>query len=96
MIVKACQLIEAAGGDFVKTSTGFAPSPYKNEYCETVGYTMEILKLMRQSVSDAVQVKAAQGVRRLKDALDVIKIGVTRFGVSRTESLLKEYDQQFG
>ena len=96
MIVKACQLIEAAGGDFVKTSTGFAPSPYKNEYGETVGYTMEILKLMRQSVSDAIQVKAAQGVRRLQDALDVIKIGVTRFGVSRTESLLKEYDQQFG
>ena len=96
MIVKACQMIEAAGGDFVKTSTGFAPSPYKNEYGETVGYTMEILKLMRQSVSDAIQVKAAQGVRRLQDALDVIKIGVTRFGVSRTESLLKEYDQQFG
>jgi deoxyribose-phosphate aldolase len=57
---------------------------------------MEILKLMRQSVSDAVQVKAAQGVRRLQDALEVIKIGVTRFGVSRTESLLNEYDQHFG
>ena len=96
LIVKACRIVEAAGGDFVKTSTGFAPSPYKNDYGETVGYTMEILKLMRQSVSDAVQVKAAQGVRRLQDALDVIKIGVTRFGVSRTESLLNEYDQHFG
>jgi deoxyribose-phosphate aldolase len=96
LIVKACRIVEAAGGDFVKTSTGFAPSPYKNNYDETVGYTMEILKLMRQSVSDAVQVKAAQGVRRLQDALEVIKIGVTRFGVSRTESLLNEYDQHFG
>lgn len=96
LIVKACRIVEAAGGDFVKTSTGFAPSPYKNDYGETIGYTMEILKLMRQSVSDAVQVKAAQGVRRLQDALEVIKIGVTRFGVSRTESLLNEYDQHFG
>jgi deoxyribose-phosphate aldolase len=96
LIVKACRIVEAAGGDFVKTSTGFAPSPYKNNYGETVGYTMEILKLMHQSVSDAVQVKAAQGVRRLQDALEVIKIGVTRFGVSRTESLLNEYDQHFG
>ncbi|MGI6276106.1 MAG: deoxyribose-phosphate aldolase [Brevefilum fermentans] len=96
LIVKACQIIEAAGGHFVKTSTGFASSPYVNEYGETVGYTLDILKLMRQSVSEAVQVKAAQGVRRLKDALEVIEIGVTRFGVSGTEKLLKEYDETFG
>jgi len=96
LIVKACQIIEAAGGDFVKTSSGFAPSPYTNEYDETVGYTLDILKLMRDSVSEKVEVKAAQGVRRLPDALEVIKIGVTRFGVSRTTSLLKEYDEAYG
>jgi len=96
LIEKACQIIEGAGGSFVKTSTGFAPSPYKNEYGETVGYTLDILRLMRRSVSDDVQVKAAQGVRRLKDALEVIEIGVTRFGVSRTQSLLAEYDRTFG
>lgn len=96
LIVKACQLIEAAGGHFVKTSTGFAPSPWTNEYGETVGYSLEILKLMRQSVSDSVQVKAAQGVRRLNEALEVIEIGVTRFGVSGTEALMKEYDQAYG
>ncbi len=96
LIVKACQLIEAAGADFVKTSSGFAPSPYKNEFGETVGYTNDILRLMRASVSDKVQVKAAQGVRRLKDALEVIEIGVTRFGVSRTTSLMREYDETYG
>lgn len=95
LIVKACQLIEAAGGHFVKTSTGFAPSSYTNAYGETVGYTLDILKLMRQSVSEAVQVKAAQGVRRLNDALEVIAIGVTRFGVSGTEALMKEYDDTY-
>ncbi len=96
LIVKACQIIEAAGGDFVKTSSGFAPSPYKNAHGETVGYTLDILKLMRDSVSKDVEVKAAQGVRRLADALEVIEIGVTRFGVSRTENLLKEYDSAYG
>lgn len=96
LIVKACQLIEAAGAHFVKTSSGFASSPYTNAYGETVGYTLEILKLMRESVSSAVQVKAAQGVRRLQDALEVIEIGVTRFGVSGTEALMKEYDQTYG
>jgi deoxyribose-phosphate aldolase len=96
LIKKACELIEAAGGNFVKTSSGFASSPYTNEYNETVGYTLDILKLMRDSVSDKVEVKAAQGVRRLKEALEVIEIGVTRFGVSQTASLLKEYDEAYG
>lgn len=96
LVAKACQLIEAAGGHFVKTSSGFAPSPYTNDRGETVGYTLEILKLMRDSVSDQVEVKAAQGVRTLKDALEVIEIGATRFGVSGTEKLLQEYDEVYG
>ncbi|MGB9521784.1 MAG: deoxyribose-phosphate aldolase, partial [Anaerolineales bacterium] len=50
--VRACQLAEKAGADWVKTSTGFAPS----------GATIEDIKLMRQSVSEKVQVKAAGGV----------------------------------
>lgn len=96
LIVKACQLIEEAGADFVKTSTGFATSPYKNEHGETVGYTLEIIKLMRDSVSEDLEVKAAQGVRRVQEAWDVVKLGVTRFGVSRTESMMEEYDQLYG
>lgn len=94
-IVKACQICESAGASFVKTSTGFCDSPYKNKYGETVGYTSEILKLMRASVSDKVQVKAAQGVRRLEDALEVIAIGVSRFGVSQTVNLMREFDEYF-
>jgi deoxyribose-phosphate aldolase len=96
LIVKACQLIEEAGAHFVKTSSGFADSPYRNEHGETVGYTLDILRLMRESVSDQMEVKAAQGVRRVQDAWDVIELGVTRFGVSRTESMMEEYDQLYG
>ena len=96
LIVKACQLIEEAGAHFVKTSSGFADSPYRNEHGETVGYTLDILRLMRESVSDQMEVKAAQGVRRVQDAWDVIELGVTRFGVSRTESMMAEYDQLYG
>ena len=50
---------------------------------------------MRASVSDKVQVKAAQGVRRLEDALEVIALGVTRFGVSQTVNLMREFDAYF-
>ena len=56
--VRACRLSEAAGADFVKTSTGFAPG----------GATHEDLALMRRSVSPHIGVKAAGGVRTL-DAL---------------------------
>ena len=95
LIKKACEIIEEAGANFVKTSTGFADSPYKNQYGETVGYTPAILKLMRESVNEKMEVKAAQGVRRLHEALEVIELGVTRFGVSRTQSLMSEYDQAY-
>jgi deoxyribose-phosphate aldolase len=96
LVKKACELIEEAGAHFVKTSTGFADSPWKNDRGKTVGYTLEILQLMRDSVSDKVQVKAAQGVRNVQDAIDVVKIGATRFGVSGTTALMEEYDKLFG
>lgn len=80
-IVAACKASEAAGAAFVKTATGFAPS----------GATIEDLKLMRASVSDAVQVKAAGGIRTLDGLLEVMSIGVTRIGATRTEEMLEDY-----
>ena len=63
--VTACKLSEAAGADWVKTSTGFASG----------GATLEDLRLMRANVSEKVQVKAAGGVRTLPALLDVIDAG---------------------
>ena len=76
----ACRLCEEAGADFVKTSTGFAGG----------GATLEDLQLMRDNVSEKVQVKAAGGVRDLDMALKVRKIGCTRFGATRTETIMEE------
>jgi deoxyribose-phosphate aldolase len=76
-----CKLSEAAGADFVKTSTGFAPS----------GATIEDLKLMRASVSPHIQVKAAGGVRTLDALLAVIDVGVTRVGATATAAILDEF-----
>jgi deoxyribose-phosphate aldolase len=78
--VRACQLSEAAGADFVKTSTGFAPS----------GATHDDLKLMRASVSPHIQVKAAGGVRSLDAMIEVMSLGVTRIGATRTAEMLDE------
>lgn len=79
--VRGCRLVEAAGADFVKTSTGFAPS----------GATIEDLKLMLRSVSPRVRVKAAHGIRTLDALLEVLEIGVTRVGATQTAAMLDEF-----
>ncbi len=79
--VRACHLTEAAGGDFVKTSTGFAPS----------GATHADLTLMRRAVSNRVQVKAAGGVRTLDALLAVMDLGVTRVGATATKTILDDF-----
>ena len=84
--VLACQLSEEAGADWVKTSTGFAPS----------GATLEDLRLMRRSVSPNVQVKAAGGVRTLQALLDVIDTGATRCGATATAAILDEFKRLKG
>jgi deoxyribose-phosphate aldolase len=79
--VRACRLTEAAGADFVKTSTGFAPG----------GATHEDLALMRRSVSPHVQVKAAGGVRTLDALVAVMALGVTRCGATATKTILDDF-----
>lgn len=78
----ACRLSEAAGADWVKTSTGFASG----------GATLEDLRLMRANVSEKVQVKAAGGVRTLDALLAVIDAGVTRSGATATAAILDEFE----
>lgn len=79
--ITACKLSEAAGADWVKTSTGFAPS----------GATLDDLRLMRANVADHIQVKAAGGVRTLPALLDVIDAGVTRCGATATATILDDF-----
>jgi deoxyribose-phosphate aldolase len=82
--VQACKLVEEAGANFVKTSTGYAPS----------GATIPDLKLMRASVGPQMQVKAAGGVRTLDAALEVIDVGVTRIGATATAAIMDEFKKR--
>ena len=82
--VRGCRLAEAAGADYVKTSTGFAPT----------GVTHEDLALMRRSVSARVGVKAAGGVRTLDGLLAVMELGVTRIGATQTAAILDEFSSR--
>jgi deoxyribose-phosphate aldolase len=80
--IRACRLTEAAGAEFVKTSTGFAAT----------GATHEDLILMRANTSPHVQVKAAGGVRTLDALLAVMALGVTRIGATATKTILDDFN----
>lgn len=83
--ILACELAERAGADFVKTSTGYAPT----------GATLADVKLMRAHVSPRVQLKAAHGIRTLDALLDVIDAGCTRVGATATAVMLDEFRARY-
>ena len=65
------RLAVRAGAAFVKTGTGWAPT----------GATLHNVRLIKSAVGDAARVKAAGGVRDLKTVVEMIRLGVSRFGV---------------
>ena len=79
--ILACQACGKANVDFVKTSTGFAPS----------GYTVADLKLMREHTPAHIAVKAASGLKTLDQVLEVRALGVTRVGLTSTAVVLDEW-----
>ncbi|MFM6967136.1 MAG: deoxyribose-phosphate aldolase [Rhodoluna sp.] len=81
LIVKACELTERAGADYVKTSTGFASE----------GATLHNVQLMKATVGDRLKVKSSGGVRTLDQLIDYMDAGVTRSGCSATEQVLEEF-----
>jgi deoxyribose-phosphate aldolase len=70
--VLACRLTQAAGADFVKTSTGFSKS----------GATVEDIALMRRTVGPSMGVKASGGIRTLEELKAMVAAGATRIGAS--------------
>ncbi|OCN05806.1 2-deoxyribose-5-phosphate aldolase [Erysipelotrichaceae bacterium MTC7] len=71
-IIKASELCLEAGAHFVKTSTGFS----------TEGANPRVVKLMKDTVGDKAEVKAAGGVRSAEDVEKMIEAGATRIGTS--------------
>jgi deoxyribose-phosphate aldolase len=81
-----CEICAEIGADWVKTSTGYAPT----------GATVADLELMRKHSPPRIQVKAAGGIRDLDSLLAVRAIGVSRVGATRTEAMLEECRRRLG
>ncbi|WP_062516627.1 deoxyribose-phosphate aldolase [Demequina gelatinilytica] len=78
-IVGACLASEAAGADFVKTSTGFHPAG---------GASVHAVTLMAETVGGRLGIKASGGIRTWDDAVAMIEAGATRLGLSGTAAVL--------
>jgi deoxyribose-phosphate aldolase len=84
--IRLCEICAEIGADWVKTSTGYAPS----------GATLADLELMRKHSPATVQVKAAGGVRDLDTLLAIRDIGASRVGTSNTQAILEECRKRLG
>jgi deoxyribose-phosphate aldolase len=78
--ITACTLAKAAGADFVKTSTGFAPT----------GATAADVALMRRVVGQDMGVKAAGGVRDLEGLKAMVAAGASRIGASAGVKIVRQ------
>lgn len=78
-IVAACKAAEAAGADYVKTSTGFHPAG---------GASVHAVEVMKQTVGDRLGIKASGGIRDWETACAMVAAGATRLGLSSSRAVL--------
>lgn len=77
-VAEGCRIAEAAGADFVKTSTGFGDGPA----------TPAVIDVMVRTVGKTMGVKASGGIRNWETAVGYLKQGCRRLGVASTEAVL--------
>jgi deoxyribose-phosphate aldolase len=76
-IAKVTKVVDKAGADYIKTSTGFGPR----------GASLKDVQIFKDN-SDRLKIKAAGGVRDHNSAVEYIKMGVSRIGTSTGTVLL--------
>lgn len=74
-----CGLCIDAGVDFVKTSTGFAPT----------GATVEHITLLRNILPENIGIKASGGIKTANFAKQLIHAGASRIGTSSGVNIVK-------
>lgn len=74
----ACEIVKKAGGDFIKTSTGFGEG----------GAFLQDMELIRSAIGDSAKIKASGGIKSKEEALAFIQAGAERIGTSKGIKLL--------
>jgi deoxyribose-phosphate aldolase len=80
---KASLAVINSGAEFIKTSTGFAPE----------GAKVKDVMLIKSVTDGKIGIKAAGGIRTLKDVKAFIEAGATRIGTSSGVNIMKELNK---
>lgn len=78
-LAAVCRAAEAAGADFVKTSTGFHPAG---------GASVPAISVMADTVGGRLGIKASGGIRTAAAAVALLDAGATRLGLSASRDVL--------
>ena len=82
-ITRACDCTQAAGADFVKTSTGYS----------TGGATVHAVEVMHRAVGGSLGIKASGGIHSPEEMSAMLAAGATRIGASAGRALLAQEEQ---
>jgi deoxyribose-phosphate aldolase len=82
-IMHICEISNALGLHYVKTSTGFFGDPVREE----------IVKLLRRHLDPSIKIKASGGINRYHQAVKMIRAGADRIGCSQSVAIVKETTQ---
>jgi len=78
--IKALELVIESGADFIKTSTGFAPT----------GANIEDIILWKNLSKARIKIKASGGIRDLETAIKFLQSGADRIGTSSGAKIVEE------
>lgn len=82
--IRMCEIVSDSGADYIKTSTGFSAG----------GATREDVALLKKHIAGHVKIKAAGGIKTLRDAQDFLDLGASRLGTSSiVRSLAKQQSE---
>lgn len=79
-IADAVEAVIAAGGDYVKTSTGFYTGG------PTVGGAVDVMQNLIELVAGRAKVKASAHIRTREHFLELVDLGVDRIGLNYTST----------
>ncbi len=82
-IIRACKVCADCVVDFVKTSTGYA----------SLGAEPRTVKLMRAHLPSKIKIKAAGGIKTIKQALELLLAGADVLGCSSSLKIISENNE---
>ncbi len=79
-IRRATEAVMRSGAEFIKTSTGFSSR----------GVELKDLRIIKEVAGESLRIKAAGGIKSLKQAMEFIEAGAARIGTSSGVEIMEE------